>query len=163
MGAAKIIIGTTIGAGILLALKYLSGLKKTGDKLDTVTTVHLQPIKPNGLSFTLRIDVLLKNPTEGTLTIKQPYVKVLYGTKEIGTSQIVNKEIEIPAYSPKALDPIFLTVPASGLLTLGDGLFKVLIKKQPAQITTLTMTSIKVGGSFNEYTKTDVTTLNQKA
>jgi len=154
--------GIIVGAGLLWAYKYLGGIKNTGDKLDTVTTVRVLPIKLKNLSFTLQINVQLKNPTEGVLTIRQPYVKILFANKEVGTSQISNKIIEIPAYSPKDLDPIFLTVPATGLLTLGDGLFKVLLKKQPAIITTLTTTSVKVAGVFMSQTKTDTSTLTPK-
>jgi hypothetical protein len=144
---------------VLKAVNYFSGIKKTGDKLETTTKVRLLPIKIGSLSFTLQIDVTLKNPTEGELTIRQPYVKVLFNNKEIGTSQLSNKTIDISAYSPKELDPIFLTIPATGLLTLGDGIFKVLLKKQPATITTLTTTSVKIGGTFMSQTKTDTSTL----
>jgi hypothetical protein len=163
MGGTKLIIASTIGAGILWALKYLSGKKNTGDKLDIQTIAHILPPKKTDLAVKLRLDVLLKNPTEGALTIKQPYVKVQFNGKDVATSQIINKEIEISAYSAKALDPIILTVPATGLFTLGDGLLKVLLKKEPAEITTLTTTSVKIGGNFISQTKPDVTILNSKA
>lgn len=160
----KILIGTGIAAllgGIAWGISYLMGKKKVGDKLDTVTTALVHSLKLNGL--TLRIDVMMKNPTEGTLTIKQPYVKVLYENKVIGTSQIQDKVIEIVKYGAKPIEPIFLTIPATGLLTLGDGLFKVLMKKQPAKITTITITSIKIGNKFVSYEKPEVITLKPKA
>lgn len=160
----KILIGTGILAGIgglVWGINYLLGKKNVGDKLDTVTTAMVHSIKLNGL--TLRIDVILKNPTQGTLTIKQPYVKVLFEKKVIGTSQIQDKVIEISKYGSKPIDPIYLTIPATGLLTLGDGLLKLLVKKQPATITTITMTAIKVGNKFLSYEKPDVITLKPKA
>src|SRR5688572_20813204 len=117
MGAGKkILIGTGIAAGIggiIWAVSWMLGKKKVGDKLDTVTTAMIHSLKLNGL--TLRIDVILKNPTEGTLTIKQPYVKVLFENKVIGTSQIQDKVIEIAKYGAKPVDPIYLTIPATGL------------------------------------------------
>src|SRR5689334_9192373 len=100
MGAGKkILVATGIAAGIgsiIWAVSYLMGKKNVGDKLDTVTTAIIHSLKLNGL--TLRIDVVLKNPTEGTLTIKQPYVKVLFADKVIATSQIQDKEIAIAKY-----------------------------------------------------------------
>jgi len=161
MNAGKIIVGTTIGAGIIWLISYLNGKKKVGDKLDSVTTVNVHSIKLTGL--TLRIDIILKNPTEGTLTIKQPYVKLLFEKAVIGTSQLKDAAIEIPKYGVKALEAIYVTIPATGLLTLGNGLFKLLMKKQPAKITTITVTNIKLGGKFINYEKTDVTTLKPKA
>lgn len=160
----KILIGTSIAAGIgglAWGITYLLGKKKVGDKLDTVTTAIIHSLKLNGL--TLRIDVILKNPTEGTLTIKQPYIKVLFENKVIATSQIQDKVIEIVKYGAKPIEPIYLTIPATGLLTLGDGLFKVLIKKQPAKITTITITSLKIGSKYITYEKPDVITLKPKA
>lgn len=159
----KILIGTGITAaigGIIWAVSYLKGMKNTGDKLDTLTSAMIHSIKLNGL--TLRIDVILKNPTEGTLTIKQPYVRVLYENKLIGSSQIQNKIIKIGKYGTQAIDPIYLTIPATGLLTLGDSLFKVLIKKQPAKITTVTVSSILIGGKYITYEKSDTITLKPK-
>lgn len=163
-GAKKILIGTGIVAGIgglVWTISYLIGKKKVGDKLDTVTRAMIHSIKLNGL--TLRIDVILKNPTQATLSIKQPYVKVLFEKKVIGTSQIQDKTIQIPKFGTLAIDPIYLTIPATGLLTLGDGLLKLLVKKQPAQITTITTTGIKIGNSFVSYEKPDVITLKPKA
>lgn len=160
----KILIGTSIAAGIgglAWGLSYLLGKKKVGDKLDTVTSVMVHSIKLNGL--TLRIDVILKNPTEGTLTIKQPYVRVLYENKLIGSSQIQDKTIDIVKYGVKPLAPIYLTIPATGLFTLGDGLLKVLLKKQPAKITTVTVTSLKIGGQYVTYEKPEIITLKPKA
>lgn len=161
MSGTKIFVGTTIGAGAIWLAYYLFGKKKVGDKLNTVTSASVHSIKLTGL--TLRIDVILKNPTEYGLRLKQPYVKVLFKDKVIGTSEIKNSIIEIPKYGVKSVEPIFITIPATGLLTLGDGLFKFLVKKEPATITTITTTSIQIGGKFISYEKPDVITLKPKA
>lgn len=164
MSAKKILITTGIVTGIgglVWGANYLLGKKKVGDKLDTVTTVNVHSLNFKGL--TLRIDVILKNPTEGTLKIKQPYVKILFENKVIGTSQVSDKVIEIVKYGAKAIEPIYLTIPATGLLTLGDGLLKILTKKQEAKITTVTMTSIYILGKYREYSKQETTSLKPKA
>lgn len=158
MKAKTIVIGTALGAGLVWVVSSFMSKKKVGDKLDTKVKVMVHSINFNGL--TLRIDVTLINPTEGTLTIKQPYIKVLFRNKDIGTTQLENKQVEIPAYSPKQLDPIFLTIPATGLFSLGDGLLKLLLKKIPVQITTKIFTSIYIAGGFKSYEKNDVMNLN---
>ncbi len=158
MKAKTIVIGTALGAGLVWVISSLMSKKKVGDKLDTKVKVMVHSINFNGL--TLRIDVTLINPTEGTLTIKQPYIKVLFRNKDIGTTQLENKQVEIPAYSPKQLDSIFLTIPATGLFSLGDGLLKLLLKKIPVQITTKIFTSIYIAGGFKSYEKNDVMNLN---
>jgi hypothetical protein len=164
MGAGKkILIATGIAAGIggiIWGISYLMGKKKVGDKLDTVTNAMIHSLD-GGL--TLRVDVILKNPTEGTLTIKQPYIKVLYDTKDLGSSQIQNTEIVIPPYGVKALNAIYLKFPLLQLLKLGAGIYNILVKKQPVKITTITYTSIKIGSKFLSYQKPDVITLKPKA
>lgn len=160
MNAKKILIGTSIGAGIIWLVSSLVSKKKVGDKLDTKTNVMVHSIDFKGL--TLRIDTILINPTEGTLTIKHPYIKVLFNNKEVGTTQLENKKVELLAYKQKILDPIYLTIPATGLFSLGNGLLSLLIRKQPAQITTKIMTSIYIAGGFKSFEKVDVINLKPK-
>lgn len=138
-----LVLGTAAGAGLIywFATELLPK-KKVGDKLDTVTKVNIHSIKLNGV--TLRIDVTLKNPTEGSLTIKQPYIKLLYGAKELGTSKIENKLVEIEPYKEKDMDPIYFTIPLMGLLSFGSALAKALKDPKGATITAIIMSSIKL-------------------
>lgn len=160
MKAKNILIGTGIGAGLIWLANKLLAKKKVGDKLDTDIQVMVHAIDLKGL--TLRMDVTLINPTEGTLTIKQPYIKLLYNQKDIGATGLANKKIIIPAYSPKKLDPIYLTIPAMGLFNLGTGLWSVLFKKQAAQITAKISTSIYLAGGFRNYETTQVINISPK-
>lgn len=161
MNVTKIVVGTSIGAGILWLISNLMSKKKVGDKLDTATSAMVHSLDLKGL--TIRVDVVLKNPTEGTLTIKQPYIKLSYDGKDVGASQIVGSEITIKPYSAVPLaQPIYLNIPATGLITLGNGLFKTLVKKQPAKITIVTYSSIKLPTGFVSYSKTDVINLKPK-
>lgn len=154
MNTKHIVIGTAVSAGLVWAVSSLLSKKKVGDKLDTKTSILLHSLDLKGL--TVRIDVTLVNPTEGTLTIKQPYIKVIFKNKDIGTTQLENKKVVIPAYEPKQLEPIYLTIPATGLFSLGDGLLKLLLKKQTVDITIKIMTSIYIAGGFKSYEKTEV-------
>lgn len=162
MNTKAIVIGTAaaLGAGIVWLVSDALSKKKVGDKLDTKIKVMVHSIDLKGL--TLRIDVTLINPTEGTLTIRQPYIKVLFNNKEVGTTELKDTKVEILPFTPKPLDPIYLTIPATGLFSLGDGLLSLLIKKKPAQITTKIMTSIYIAGGFKNYEKTDVMNLKPK-
>jgi hypothetical protein len=152
--SAKVFVITAASTALILLLSSLKSKKKVGDKLLTKTKVKVHSLSFNGL--TIRLDVILINPTEGTLTIKQPFIKVMFNEKEIATSQIENKEVEIPKFNSKPMDAIFLTVPATGLFTLGDGLLKLLLKGQAAQITAHIFTSIKLGNKFMDYDTKEV-------
>lgn len=158
----KILFGAGIGAGLIYALANLLGKKKLGDKLDTLTTASIHNLGLNGL--TVRIDVVLNNPTEYTVRIKQPYVRVLVGDKLMGTSQLQNQVIEIKPYAPvKLKEPIYLTIPVVSLLSLAGGTFyKALMQKLPVNITVHTLSSIDLGARWIAYEKKDTITLQPK-
>ena len=153
-----IVIGTVVSAGLVGLVSNLLSKKKVSDTLDTKIKVQLHSIDFKGII--LRMDVTLINPSEGTLILKQPYIKVQYKNKDIGTTALENKKITIPSYEPIQLDPIYLTIPVTGLFSLGDGLVSLLLKKQTVQLTTQIITSIYLVGGFKKYVKTD--TINLK-
>jgi hypothetical protein len=157
----KIIIGTGIGAGVIGVIAYASKLKRTSAELESVATANVHSVKLDGL--TIRIDVKLKNPTEGSLKIKFPFVKVLFQNKVIGTSKVVNKDIMIPSHGEANITGIMVNIPPTGLLSLGGGLIGMLIKKQPAQIGVTTVTTIDLGWKTFPYSKTDSSMLKPPA
>jgi len=157
----KIIIGTSIGAGIIFALTKLLGKKKLGDKLDSITQASIHNFDEKGL--VVRIDVVLKNPTEYSVRIRQPYVRLLVGDSLVGTSQVKSNIIEIKSYSAAALkEPIYITIPLSKLLTLGGTFYQALAKQQPVIITVNTLSSIDLGAKWIGYDKKDPITLKPK-
>lgn len=157
----KIVLGTGIGAGVVGIIAYVSRLKRTSVQLESIATAKIHSLKMDGL--TIRIDVQLKNPTDSTFKIKFPFVKVLYKEKTIGTSQVINKDIQIPPYGEAVIEGIMIKVPFTGLLTLGAGLYKLLVNKEPAPIFVKTISTIDLGWKKVPYEKTDDNTLNPKA
>lgn len=155
----KILIGTGIFATLIYGLTKLLGKKQLGNKLDTITQASIHSLDLKGL--VVRVNVVLKNPTQYSIRIKQPYVRLLLGDgKLIGSSQIIDKLIEILPYGVQQIDPIFLTIPVSGLLALGGGFYQMLLKKQPVKIAVITMSIIDLGVKMIPYVKTDDFTLN---
>ena len=157
----KILIGTTIGAGVIAIATYVSRLKRTSAQLESVATANIHSIKWDGL--TIRIDVTLKNPTMSSLKIKYPFVKVLFKEKVIGTSKVMSQDITIPAHGEAKISGIMINLPATGLFSLGGGIFNLLINKQPAPIFVKTITTIDLGWKKIAYEKTDNNTLKPKA
>lgn len=157
-----LVLGTAAGAGLLYWISTeILPKKKVGDNLDTVTKVNVHSIKTNGV--TLRVDVILKNPTEGSLTIKQPYIKLKYGTKDLGTSKIENKLVTIAPYSETPMDPIYFTIPLISLFAIGSALSKALKDPKGATITATIMSGIKLGSKYKSYSRTEDFHLKRKA
>lgn len=157
----KILIGTTIGAGVIGLVSYLASLKKTGDELETeikskVTDFNLKK------GITVQAEVLLKNPSKRSLKIKHPTVKVLHKGKAIATSKVSDKDITIPQFGEKQLDPITITVPATALLSLAGGLFQLLSKQQEIPLSVKVITSVDLGWKKQDFTKTQDLTIKPK-
>lgn len=168
----KILIGTTIGAGVIGLVSYLSKLKRTGAELESVVKANIHSLKFDGL--TTRIDVKLKNPTDSSLKLKFPFVKVIYKQrvkengkekvieKVIGTSKVINKDIAIPKHGEANITGIMITIPTTELLSLAGGVLNLLNKKQAVPITVKTITTIDLGWKKIPYTKSDDMTLKPK-
>jgi hypothetical protein len=88
-------------------------------------------------------------------------VKLLFANgKLIGSSQIVDKKIEIKPYGVQSIDPIYVTIPISGLIAMGNSIYQMLLKKQPVKITIITMSIIDLDLKMLPYVKKDEITLN---
>jgi hypothetical protein len=157
----KIIVGTSIGAGIVGIISYVSRLNKANAQLESVTTANIYSIKTDGL--TIRVDVQLKNPSNSAFKLKFPFVKVLYNDSTIGTSQVVNKDIELPAYGEAKINAIMIKIPFKGILSLTSGIASLLLKKQSVPLFIKTITTIDLGWKQVPYEKTDSITLKPKA
>ena len=157
----KIMVGTTIGAGVIALVSYLSSLKRTGQELETeikskVTDFNLKK------GITVRADVLLKNPSNRSLKIKHPTVKVLHKGKAIVTSKVSDKDIVIPKFGEKQLDPISLTVPVKDLLSLAGGLINLVTKKKEIPLAVKVISSVDLGFKKQHFAKTQDLTIKPK-
>jgi len=158
----KIILGTGAAAGLIWLVSALMGKKKLGDKLDTRTlaTIHKFDLK-GGL--VIRVEVVLSNPTQYSLRIKKPYVRLLLEKDLIGASEIKDVNIEIKPYnSEKMKESIFVTIPTVKLLSLGKGLYQSLIQKKPVKLNVQTISQIDLGVKWIGYQQDTPITLNVK-
>lgn len=157
----KILVGTTIGAGITGLALYLGRLKRTSAQLESVTTAKIHSLDLSGL--TIRVDVKLKNPTNGSLKLKFPFVKVAYKDVTIGTSTVIDKDIILPKYGEANIEAIMINIPAIGLLSLGGAIYSLLTDKKAANILVTTISTIDLGWSKKPYEKAETITINPLA
>ncbi len=157
----KIIIGTSIGAGVITLVSYLASLKKTGDELETdikskVTDFNIKK------GITLTADVLLKNPSKRSLKFKHPTIKVLHKNKVIATSKVINKDYVLPEFGEKQLDPITITIPPKDLLSMAGGLFQLVTNKVEIPLAVKVITSVDLGFKKQDFSKTQDLTIKPK-
>ena len=66
----------------------------------------------------------MKNPTAGTVTVKYPFVKLMYGESMIGSSEVRDLDFDIPKFGEKLLDPIYIDLGFFSLATTVPTLLK---------------------------------------
>jgi len=109
----KILIGT----GVVLTGGYLFKMSRTSANLETEIKAIIHKFDLTGI--TIRVDAKIKNPTEGSLKIKYPFVKLSYKGETVGSSQVVNQDITIPKFGEANIEAIMIKIPLMGLLSAG--------------------------------------------
>ena len=109
----KILIGT----GVVLTGGYLFKMSRTSANLETEIKAIIHKFDLTGI--TIRVDAKIKNPTEGSLKIKYPFVKLAYKGETVGSSQVVNQDITIPKFGEANIEAIMIKIPLMGLLSAG--------------------------------------------
>lgn len=145
------------GAGAVAALfgaSYLLKLNRLTNELESVTKVSIHKVSLDGID--LRIDVTLKNPSGGTVKVKHPFVKVIYGTNTIASSQVKDVNITIPKFSEVNLEPVMINIGFLKLATTVPDLLKEYRNTGRLSIMVKTITTIN---DSLPYTKTDTITL----
>jgi hypothetical protein len=146
-----------LGAGALATLygvSYLLKLNRFSNELETVTKASIHKVTLQGIE--LQVDVTLKNPSGGSVRVKQPFVKMIYNNNTLVSSQMQNVNIEVPKFSEVKMEPIRLNIGFMTLATKVPALLKEYRDKGQISIVVKTITTIN---DKLPYTKTDNITL----
>ena len=143
MSLAKILTGTAIVGIAIAGWAYLKNLRTAGAELVVVPKATIHSLSWNGL--TIRLDVLLKNPSNGSFSLIAPFIKLLYKDTTIGSSTPVNKEFRLPAHGELMIDKIMVQIPMSNVFSVAFALIKALTAGEAATLTVRTTTTINLG------------------
>src|SRR5687768_8494044 len=109
----NIVIGVGAIAVIAYGTNYLLKMNRLSAELETVTKVNIHKVSLDGVE--LRIDVILKNPSGGSIHVKHPFVKMIYKGNTIASSQVKDVNIPILKFSEVSMESIVIKV---GFLSL---------------------------------------------
>ncbi|HVI45241.1 MAG TPA: hypothetical protein VM802_10235 [Chitinophaga sp.] len=152
----KILAGTAIGAGVIVGISYFKNIKRASVQLEVVPKAYLHSLDLSALK--IRVDALLKNPTRATFSIKFPYIRIMYQGALVGSSQVINKDIRIPAFGMVVVDGMMVEAPVLNLLSVTTTLAKDLKEKKPITFDASVITTVNLGWSRIPFeTKQQVT------
>jgi hypothetical protein len=155
----KIAVGTGIGTAILAGATYLFRLNKAGADLEVVPAIKVHKLDLSG--FYIRIDVQLKNPTRSSFKIKYPFIKLGYKGESIGSSQVVNQDIVLPAFGEAQIQNMLVRIPLLSLFGSAGKVFSAIKNNEAVQLQVDTLTTIDIGIKKIPYTKTDKISLKK--
>jgi hypothetical protein len=128
------------GLALAVGVPYLFNLNRLSAELETATRISIYKLKLDGI--VLAIEVILKNPTKGSISIKHPFVKMIYEGKVFATSEVKNDDITLKEFSQNSLPLIFVNLSWLNLATTLPSLLKKFRSNEPVSIQAKTITTI---------------------
>jgi hypothetical protein len=141
--AGKVLTVTLVGGGLIAGYSYYLKMKKTEAELEVIPNASVHEINWDGI--TIRIDLLLKNPTKGSFSIKFPFVKLIYKGTTVGSSEVTDKDITIPAFGQAKIDKILVQIPIMSIFTVSASTLKAIQSGEQVAIIATMITTIDLG------------------
>ncbi len=132
------------GAGIAgAAAAGITGLRlyRLSRKLQVNYRLRISNLSLKGV--TLTIDVVMKNPTAGSLTLKYPFLTVMLGNTLLATSDMKNAWIKIQPYGVTEVNNITFDISTLQELGILASLLVPLTTGQPVTLRAITETSVR--------------------
>ena len=111
-----------IGGGLVAGTVSLLAMRNTGNQLETVASGRIHKLTLTGVI--VRVDIKMKNPTNGKLKLRFPFIKLSHGDSTIGSSKSLNTVIEIPQHGEGVAKDIEIEIPYMSLIFGAAGLIK---------------------------------------
>jgi hypothetical protein len=145
----RFVLSALAVAGGFATWQYIQKMKRMQRNLQYIPTVQVLSISTKGI--TLLINILFKNPSAGSFSIQNPFIKLDYKGTVIGSTDAKNKHLTIPAYGEAVADNILLVIPVYQLFTVTAEVVKNLLVKKPVELTLTVITDIQLGKLIIPY------------
>lgn len=159
MSVNKLLIGVGVGVSAIAGYTYFKRLSLTSAHLEVVPSAMLHKINLTGI--TVKMDVRLKNPDGGSFKIKYPYIRLVHEGSTLGSSQAVDKDIELPAYGEAVINGIMIQIPLLNILSTAYKIYQALGNGKEIKLQATTITTIDLGWKKIPYEKSDSITLKK--
>lgn len=139
----NIVAFALLGGGLIVGYSYYVKMKKTTAELQVIPDASLHSVNWDGI--TIRLDIVLKNPTKGNFSIKFPFVKLTYKDALVGSSEVVNKDIEIPAFGQAKITKLLINIPMTSIFSVSTSILKAIQNKEQVKVNATMITTIDLG------------------
>lgn len=157
---SKVVTGTLVGVGLYAGYKYYLDMKKTQAELQVIPEASISSVNWDGI--TIRLDVLLKNPTKGSFSIKFPFIKLMCKDSLVGSSQAIDQDLKIPAFGQAKIEKILVNIPIISIFSVSSSILKAIQTKEEVKITATMLTTIDLGWTKLPFEENHEVTLKKK-
>jgi hypothetical protein len=139
-----------VARGVFNKAERLKQLQSLATQLVSVPSAKIHKFDLSGL--TLRVDVLLKNPTLTGFKLRYPFIKLQYAGDTIGSSKAVDTTIAIPPNGEANIEAIYFHFPVRTLFTLVRNLMQAQQSGKEVKLNIITESTIDPLWSVNPKT-----------
>lgn len=155
MSTGKLFTGAVIIGGAIAGGSYFYNMRRASIQLEVIPKASLHSL--SWTTLTIRVDALLKNPTRASFKVKFPYIRITYADTLIGSSQVIDKDIQIPAYGQVVIDSMMVEVPVISIVSSVYSVVKALFNKESVKLKVDVITTIDLLWSRIPYSSnTDI-------
>jgi len=145
----RIIAGSVIGIGAVAAIAYFKRIGRAQTELQVIPNASIYQLSLEGL--TIKVDALLKNPTGASFKIKYPFIELTHKNVLVGSSQVINKDIKIPAYGQVLIKDMMVNIPVISFFSVVYDMVKALSNQQSIVFTVGVITTVDLGWTQTAY------------
>lgn len=149
MSSGKLLAGAVIVGGAIAGGSYLYNMRRASVQLEVIPKAYIHSLSWTAL--TIRVDAQLKNPTRASFKVKFPYIRMTYDGALLGSSQVIDKDIHIPAFGQVVIDSMMVELPVISIASSAYSIVKALFDKRPVKLTVAVITTIDLGWSRIPY------------
>ena len=139
----KLLTGTLIGGGLIACYSFVTRMKRMKAELEAEPKASIYKADLTGI--TIRLDLVLKNPTKGSFSLKFPFIKLTYKGAAIGSSQVIDKDITLPAFGQATIDKILVDLPMQSIFSVSTSILNAVEKKEAVKIEATIISTISIG------------------
>lgn len=149
MTANKLLAGAVVIGGVIAGGSYFYNMRRASVQLEVIPKAYIHSLSLTAL--TIRVDALLKNPTRASFKVKFPYIRVTYSGSLLGSSQVIDKDIQIPSFGQVVIDSMMVELPVLSIASNAYSIVKSLLDKKPVKLEATVITTIDLGWSRIPY------------
>jgi hypothetical protein len=155
MSVKKVLLWGSGLSALVGGILYGGKLKRLSKQIQILPSAMLHKVDLTGIY--IRVDALVKNPTNTTLNIKYPFVKISYRDTDIGSSQAKDEKVSIKANSDTLIPGIMIQIPLLSAFSLAYSLYRDITSGLGAKMKVNVLSTLLLGIKMPYNSVTEIT------